>query len=91
MSDTEILTAPEGLTAHIRHQLTAKGVNTRRSILVVTPFIQVNPHPNRWTPRGQRRWVAHCPECPGAEVVPAAGLFVCGSCGCEATVDWTER
>lgn len=79
-------TAPAALQAEIVRTLAKRGVPRRNVNKKVVPELQP-PRPNMFLPRGADRWVAVCPECPGAEVVPAEGPFICGSCGVHAPVD----
>lgn len=79
-------TAPAALQAQIARSLKSRGVARRDVSKKVTPTLQP-PRRNKFLPRGADRWVAACPECPGAEVVPETGLFLCGSCGVQAPVD----
>jgi hypothetical protein len=51
--------------------------------------IEANAYPNRFTPKGQPRWMADCPRpCGGAEVVSPDSPFLCGSCGATCAVVW---
>lgn len=74
----------------VNEEVYKKGLRRKPSTFTVTPFLKVQTMPNPWIPRGSQVWVAYCPasDCGGAEVVPAEGLFLCGSCGTEAEVDW---
>lgn len=81
--------APPELILKVRASMPVKGVRPHRVAATVVPYIQVNPHPNKHTPRGEPRWIARCPECPGCEVV-GIDLFECGSCGAVAQVAWDE-
>jgi hypothetical protein len=84
------LHAPPGLIVFVREQVLMQGRTFHKSNTKVVPFVQITERFNRWTPIGQPRWIAECPECPGAEVVPAEGEFECGSCGATAEVDWSK-
>lgn len=90
MSATEPMTAPARLIARVNEEVWKRGLTRRPARAKVTPFPRTQTMPNPWIPRGSEVWIARCPECPGAEVVPAEGPFVCGSCGAEAEVDWSE-
>lgn len=79
-------TAPAALQSEIVRTLAKRRVNRRGVDTKVVPQLQPG-RPNMFLPRGEPRWVAACPACPGAEVVPEQGLFVCGSCGVQAPVD----
>lgn len=90
MSDSEPLTQPPGLRDRVNEEIWKRGLNRHPAQVKVVPFSKIQTHPNPWIPKGSQVWVARCPECPGAEVVPAEGTFLCGSCGAEAEVDWSS-
>lgn len=84
------MTAPETLMARVNEEVWKKGLNRHKTPTKVVPVLRTQTLPNPWIPRGCEVWVARCPECPGAEVAPAEGPFLCGSCGAEAEVDWSR-
>lgn len=86
----EPLTAPASLQARVKEEVFKRGLNRHPANVKVKPFVRVQTMPNPWIPKGSQVWVARCPECPGAEVVPAEGSMVCGSCGAESEVDWSN-
>lgn len=86
----EPLTQPPGLKDRVAEEVWKRGLSRRPARAKVKPFVRVQTLPNPWIPKGSEVWVARCPECPGAEVVPAEGPFTCGSCGAEAEVDWSS-
>lgn len=81
------LLAPARLTGMVRRHLAESGLRLRPSDVAVVPRREPG-RPNAVLDRRVDRWVAGCPECPGFEVVPEVGPFVCGSCGVQCRVDW---
>lgn len=81
------LLAPPNLRQVVMRHLMSSGKRPRPSKTSVSPRREPG-RPNAVLDKRSERWVADCPECPGAEVVPAVGPFLCGSCGVQARVDW---
>lgn len=92
MADVErdgALLAPPQLRQVVMRQLVQSGRRPRPTGQTVSPRREPG-RPNAVLDKRSERWVADCPECPGAEVVPAVGPFVCGSCGAQCKVDWED-
>lgn len=81
------LLAPPELRRVVMRQLVGKGLRPRPTGMSVSPRRGLG-RANAVLDRRTERWVASCPECPGAEVVPAVGPWLCGSCGAQCKVDW---
>lgn len=84
--------APEGLRALVALQVHKLGLTRTRVSEAAVAWVERSAFHNKWIPLGALRTVARCPtdSCSGAEVVAEGHDFLCGMCGTEAAVDWSE-